>query len=143
MYKKTLPHTRVEKFTNVLMTRGKKSVARRIVHDAMERVRETTKRPPEETFNKALDNVSPLVEVRAKRIGGTNYQVPIEVSPKRRESLAMRWIIQAARGKSGMHMAEALARELIDAAKAAGSAMKKKEDVHRMAQANKAFAHFA
>lgn len=143
MYKQRIPLTRFERFTNVVMTRGKKSRARQLMTEAMERIRETTKRPAEEIFEKALDNVAPLVEVRARRIGGTNYQIPMEVTPKRRESLSMRWVVNAARDRKGMAMAEALARELIDASTGTGTAMKKKEDVHKMAQANKAFAHLA
>lgn len=133
----------VEKFINCLMKRGKKSIARRIFAAAMEVIKTRTKDPPMEVFSRALTNTTPLVEVRPRRIAGAIYQVPTEVSPKRQQSLSMRWILTAARNRKGMPMAEKLAMELLDASAEQGSAVKKKEDVFKMAQANKAFAHLA
>ena len=133
----------IEKFICCLMTRGKKSTARRVFWDAIEVVKTRTKDPPLEVFNKALLNVTPLVEVRPKRVGGAVYQVPVEVNPKRQQALSIRWIIHAARDRKGIPMAHRLGLELLDASAGQGSAVKKKEDVLRMAQANKAFAHLA
>jgi len=133
----------IEKFINSMMHGGKKSVARRIFWDSLEIVKTRTKDSPLEVFSKALLNVTPLVEVRPKRVGGSVYQVPIEVNPKRQQALAIRWLIDAARGRKGMPMANRLALELLDASSDQGAAFKKKQDVLRMAQANKAFAHLA
>jgi small subunit ribosomal protein S7 len=132
-----------EKFINCMMTRGKKSIARKIFDDAMKILKDQGKSNPVAIFQKALDNVRPNTEVRAKRVGGSVYQIPVEVNPKRQAALSMRWIIQACRAKKGGKMAQKLAAELTDASNETGSAFKKREDVHRMAQANKAFAHFA
>ncbi|MFA6259129.1 MAG: 30S ribosomal protein S7 [Candidatus Peribacteraceae bacterium] len=133
----------VEKFINCMMRGGKKSTARRIFWDAMDVITTRTKDQPLEVFSKALLNVTPLIEVRPKRVGGSVYQVPTEVGPKRQQSLSMRWMIQAARSRKGMPMAQRLALELLDASADQGAAFKKKQDVLRMAQANKAFAHLA
>ena len=133
----------IEKFICCLMQRGKKSVARKLFADAMEVIKTRTKEAPLEVFNKALLNVTPLVEVRPRRVGGAVYQVPVEVNPKRQQTLSIRWIITAARDRKGVPMAQKLALELLDAASDQGAAIKKKEDVIRMAQANKAFAHLA
>ncbi|MEQ1849686.1 MAG: 30S ribosomal protein S7 [Candidatus Peribacteraceae bacterium] len=133
----------VEKFINCIMKQGKKSIARRIFSDALEIIKTRTKEAPMEVFNKALLNATPLVEVRPKRVAGSVYQVPIEVNPKRQQSLSIRWILGAARDRKGAKMAEKLALELLDASAEQGSAIKKKEDVYKMAQANKAYAHLA
>ena len=133
----------IEKFINSMMQHGKKSTSRRIFWDAMEVIKTRTKDEPLEVFNKALLNATPLIEVRPKRVGGAVYQVPIEVGPKRQQALSIRWMVQAARSRKGMPMAQRLAMELLDASAAQGAAVKKKEDVLRMAQANKAFAHLA
>jgi small subunit ribosomal protein S7 len=133
----------IEKFVNCMMYSGKKSTARKIFQDAMEVIKTRTKDQPMEVFSKALLNVTPLVEVRPKRVGGSVYQVPTEVTPKRQQSLSMRWILEAARSRKGMPMAQRLAMELLDASADQGAAFKKKQDVIRMAQANKAFAHLA
>lgn len=133
----------VAKFMNYIMQNGKKTVATRIVYDALEHASETLKVEPIEIFNQALKNVAPIVEVKSKRIGGANYQVPTEVSVERKNTLAMRWIIAAAKSSKGKPMAEKLSIELMNAFKNEGTAIKKKEDTHRMAEANKAFAHFA
>jgi small subunit ribosomal protein S7 len=132
----------VAKFINQVMRKGKKTIARKIVYGAFEILKEKTKKDPLEIFEKALQNVGPLLEVKAKRIGGATYQIPREVKGERRLTLAMRWIIQAAKAKKGKPMREKLAQELIDASKNIGAAVKKKEDTHRMAEANRAFAHF-
>jgi small subunit ribosomal protein S7 len=132
-----------EKFINCMMLCGKKSVARRIFQAAMQLLRDKGQKNPEDVFEKALRNVMPNMEVRAKRVGGSVYQVPVEVKPKRQQSLSMRWMIQACRSRKGKSMAEKLAQELLDAFNETGTAFKKREDVHRMAAANKAFAHFA
>ena len=135
---------RLARFINNVMKGGKKSVAERVVYDALEIVKSKTKtESPLEIFNKAMDNASPLVEVKSRRVGGANYQVPYEVRGKRKEALAMRWIIGAARSKKGKPMAEKLAQEFLDASNNQGEAMRKRENMHRMAEANKAFAHFA
>jgi len=137
-------NTLVAKFINQLMKRGKKSVAQRVLYRAFDILIEKSKtEDPLEIFDQAIKNVSPLVEVKSRRIGGAHYQVPREVRGERRTTLAIRWLIQAARAKKGKPMAEKLAAELLDASKNTGVAVKKKEDTHRMAEANKAFAHFA
>jgi len=132
-----------EKFINCLMLQGKKSIARRIFSDSLAIIKTRTKETPLEVFNKALLNVTPLVEVRPKRVGGSVYQVPVEVTPKRQQALSIRWILTAARARKGIPMAHKLALELLDASADQGSAIKKKQDVLKMAQANKAFAHLA
>ncbi len=131
-----------EKLINMVMSRGKKSKAVDIVNGAFEQIR-ASKKNPDEIFNQAFENVAPTVEVKAKRIGGSNYQIPVEVKPNRRQTLALRWIIGAARDRKGHTMAGKLAAELLEASQNQGGAIKKKEDTHRMAEANKAFAHFA
>ncbi len=133
----------VAKFINQVMRRGKKQIARKIVYRAFDIIKEKTKKEPLEIFDLALKNASPLLEVKPRRVGGATYQVPREVRGDRRLTLAMRWIIQAAKLKKGKSMKEKLADELIEAAENKGAAIKKKEDTHRMAEANRAFAHFA
>lgn len=134
----------VEKFINYIMQEGKKNTARKIFYDAMDIVKEKEKTEnPLEVFDNAMKNAGPLVEVRSRRIGGANYQVPREVRTERRNALAMRWLIEATRGRKGMKSASALAEELILASKNDGNAVKKKNDTHKMAESNKAFAHFA
>jgi len=133
----------IEKFVCCLMKDGKKATARKIFWDAMDIVKTRTKEAPLEVFQKALLNVTPLVEVRPRRVGGAVYQVPVEVTPQRQQTLSIRWVINAARDRKGVPMAQKLALELLDASASQGSAMKKKDDVTRMAQANKAFAHLA
>ena len=130
------------KFMNNLMIDGKKSVAEGIVYSALERVQTRLKRQPIEAFHEALDNVKPSVEVRSRRVGGATYQVPVEVRPERREALAIRWLITAARGRNDKTMVERLSSELMDAASNRGNAVKKREDTHRMAEANRAFSHY-
>lgn len=132
----------VSKFTNYMMVDGKKSVARGIIYDSFEIIEQRTKKPALEVFQKAIQNVSPMVEVRSRRVGGATYQVPMEVRPQRRTSLAMRWIRNYSRERKDKSMALKLAAELIAASQGDGSSVKKKEDTHRMAEANKAFAHF-
>ncbi|MGB9773658.1 MAG: 30S ribosomal protein S7 [Bacteroidota bacterium] len=132
----------VERFINNVMKRGKKHLARRIVYTSFDLIEKKVKQNGFETFQKAVNNVQPLLEVRARRVGGATYQVPTEVRPDRRIALAIRWIIQNAAARSGRSMAEKLAEELIAASKNEGGAIKKRDDVHRMAEANKAFAHF-
>lgn len=131
----------VEKFINRMMLDGKKSVSTRILYDAFKIVAEKSGNPEIDVFTKALENVKPAVEVKSKRVGGATYQVPTEIRESRREALAMRWIIAAARGRSGKSMSEKLAAELLDAYGSTGTAFRKKEDMHRNAEANKAFAH--
>jgi small subunit ribosomal protein S7 len=133
----------VSKFINSIMERGKKTIAEKIMYDAFDIIHEKTKKGGLNTFEQSIKNVAPLVELKSRRVGGANYQVPIPVSGERRTTLAIRWIKDAAFSKKGKKMAEKLADELIDAANKTGAAMKKREDVHRMAEANKAFAHFA
>lgn len=133
----------VAKFVNIIMSDGKKSTAQKVVYDAFEIIREKTQKDPIGIFSQAIRNVSPLLEVKSKRVGGANYQVPIEVRGDRRIALAMRWIKDVARSKKGKPMSIRLAEELIDASNKQGAAIKKKEDTHRMAEANRAFAHFA
>ena len=130
------------KFMNNLMVEGKKSIAERIVYSAMERVETRLKRSPIDAFREALDNVKPSVEVRSRRVGGATYQVPVEVRPERREALAIRWLIIAARKRNENTMEERLAGELLDAVNSRGTAVKKREDTHKMADANKAFSHY-
>ncbi len=132
----------VAKFVNVLMTRGKKSVAERIVYGALDQINKKTGKDPVEVFTLALNNVRPMVEVKSRRVGGANYQVPVEVPQNRRTALAIRWILNGARTRPDKGMPERLANELLDAANMRGGAIKKKDDVHRMAEANKAFAHY-
>ena len=136
--------TKVAKFTNYIMERGKKTVARKVVYDAMELIKEKTKtQNPMEIFDTALKNTVPNLEVKSRRVGGANYQVPIEVTPQRKIALSMKWIIDAARNKKGAPMHKKLADEIIAASKNEGEAVKKRENTHKMAEANKAFAHFA
>ncbi|MFC1685176.1 30S ribosomal protein S7 [Pseudomonadota bacterium] len=130
------------RFINMVMESGKKSVAERILYGALDTVAERGKGEPLEVLDKAMENVRPVVEVKSRRVGGATYQVPIEVRPNRRNSLAMRWLIDAARKRSEKSMAQRLAGELMDAAESRGTAVKKREDTHRMAEANKAFAHY-
>ena len=132
----------VSRFINKLNFQGKTSTAERILDDALEIIAEKTKENAMDVFNKCIENVRPLVEVKARRVGGANYQVPTEVKPLRSTSLAMRWLIDAAQSRKGRPMAEKLAEEIILGSKKEGSAFKKREDVHRMAEANRAFAHF-
>jgi small subunit ribosomal protein S7 len=132
----------VTKFINSMMNGGKKSTAERIFYAALDTVSARAKEEPLALFKRALDNVKPAVEVRSRRVGGATYQVPIEVRPPRRTSLAMRWLIQNARARSEKSMAQRLAGELLDAVNGRGGAIKKKDDTHRMAEANKAFAHY-
>lgn len=132
----------VSKFVGRMMQCGQKATSIRIIYDAMDKIKTKTEKDPLEVFLKALDNVKPMVEVKSRRVGGATYQVPIEIREARREALGMRWIITAARGRSGHEMAERLAAELVDAFNSTGSAYKKKEDTHKMADANKAFAHY-
>lgn len=132
------------KFINCLMLDGKKSVAQRVFYDAMDIVAKKVKDvPPIEVFEEALEKIKPNIEVRSKRVGGANYQVPMQVNPKRRQSLAIRWVLGAIRGKSGRPIAMRLADEILAANRGEGDSLKKREEVHRMADANKAFAHFA
>ncbi len=133
----------IEKFINCLMQQGKKTMARRIFADALEVIKTRTKEAPMDVFNKALLNVTPLVEVRPKRVAGSVYQVPVEVTPKRQVALSVRWILDAARSRKGVPIAHKLALELLEASTDQGNAVKKKQDVLKMAQANKAFAHLA
>jgi small subunit ribosomal protein S7 len=130
------------KFMNHVMVSGKKSVAERIVYGALDIVEERLKKSPVEVFEEALDNVAPLVEVKSRRVGGATYQVPVEVRPSRRTALAMRWLVDYARSRGEKSMPQRLAGELIDAVQGKDGAVKKREDVHRMAEANKAFSHF-
>jgi small subunit ribosomal protein S7 len=130
------------KFMNNLMVDGKKSVAETIVYNALDRVENRLKRAPIEVFTEALDNIKPALEVRSRRVGGATYQVPVDVRPERREALAIRWLITAARNRNENTMEERLAGELIDAVQSRGSAVKKREDTHKMAEANKAFSHY-
>ena len=135
--------TMVAKFINQVMRRGKKTIARKIVYKTFDIIKEKTKKDPLEIFNLAIQNASPLLEVKPRRVGGATYQVPREVKGERRITLAMRWIINAAKSKKGRPMREKLAEELISASNNEGAAVRKKEDTHRMAEANRAFAHFA
>jgi small subunit ribosomal protein S7 len=132
----------LSKFINQIMERGKKSTAQRIVYDALDLISTETKNDPLLVFDTAIRNVAPVLEVKARRVGGANYQIAIEVRSDRRETLAMRWIREATRNRKGAGMARKLADELVAASKKEGTAMKKREDVHRMAEANRAFSHF-
>ncbi|MCH7492862.1 30S ribosomal protein S7 [Patescibacteria group bacterium] len=133
----------VAKFINLLMERGKKVTAQKILYGALDIIKDKTKQEPITVFEQAIKNVSPILEVKSRRIGGANYQIPIEVKGDRKLTLALRWIIGASKKRKGKPMREKLAQELMDAASKQGEAMKKREDVHRMAEANRAFAHFA
>ncbi len=133
----------VQKFINKVMERGKKSLAERIVYQALDLAAERLKKPQMEIFEQALRNASPSIEVKPKRVGGATYQVPVEVKSDRRYSLAMRWLLMSARARTGKPMVERLAAELIDAYNNTGATIKRKEDVHRMAEANRAFAHYS
>ncbi|EKD49586.1 MAG: hypothetical protein ACD_63C00101G0003 [uncultured bacterium] len=146
MVKKYIPEGSTllqEKFINYVMDRGKKSVARKIFADTLKEIEKSGSKNPEQVFERAIENIKPSMEVRPKRIGGAVYQIPIEVKPKRQTMLAFRWILGAARERKGAPMAKKLAQELLDAANQQGAALKKKEDTHKMAASNKAFAHYA
>ncbi len=132
----------ISKFMNVVMNQGKKSVAERIVYGALERMEEKAKGDPVPMFHQALENVMPAVEVRSRRVGGATYQVPVEVRPERRQALAIRWLIKAARARNENTMVERLSGELLDASNNRGNAVKKREDTHKMAEANRAFSHY-
>ena len=134
--------TDIAKFINRLMRRGKKSVAEKIFYSTMEKIKEKSKSEPIEVFKKAITNVTPLIEVKARRIGGSTYQVPVEVKPDRGQALGSGWIIDSAKKRSGKSMVEKLTAEILDASNNSGSAVKKREDTHKMAEANKAFAHY-
>ena len=134
---------KVSKFINHIMRKGKKELARRILYGAFNIIEKESKKDPLEVFNLALENVGPVVEVRARRVGGATYQVPIKVRPERKGSLAMRWLVEAAKLKKGKPMTERLAEELMQASENKGGAVKKRRDIHRIAEANRAFAHFA
>lgn len=135
--------TDIAKFINYIMTRGKKSVAEKLVYDAFDIIKEKTKQDPRHVFHKALKRIAPLVEVRGKRVGGANYQVPFQVRGDRRFTLGCRWLIGASKARKGKPMREKLAAEILDAVEGEGAAVRKRDDVHRMAESNKAFAHFA
>ncbi|MDA0955917.1 MAG: 30S ribosomal protein S7 [Proteobacteria bacterium] len=130
------------KFMNHLMRDGKKSVAERVVYGALDRVQERGGREPVDVFEKALEAIAPMVEVKSRRVGGATYQVPVEVRPARRQALAMRWLVEAARKRGEKSMIQRLAGEMLEASEGRGSAVKKREDTHRMAEANKAFSHY-
>jgi small subunit ribosomal protein S7 len=130
------------KFVNCMMLEGKKSLAERIVYDAFEKVRRSSRKEPLDVFDQAMRNVTPILEVKPKRVGGATYQVPVEIRHDRRQALARRWIIRYARARSGRSMADKLAAELMDAANGVGASVKRKEDTHKMAESNKAFSHF-
>ena len=132
----------VAKFMNALMLDGKKSAAEKIVYGAFETIKERSSQDPLKLFHEALENVKPTVEVRSRRVGGATYQVPREVRVERQQALAMRWIVEAARGRGGRPMAQRLAQELMEASNGSGDAVRRREDVHRMAEANRAFAHY-
>jgi small subunit ribosomal protein S7 len=132
----------VSRFINKLMRSGKKSTAQRIFYDALDIVETRAKRPGLEVFEQAVRNATPILEVKPRRVGGATYQVPVEVRPERKSSLAIRWLIQSARNRPGKSMSEKLANELLDAANNTGATVKKREDTHRMAEANRAFAHY-
>jgi small subunit ribosomal protein S7 len=133
---------KVAKLINNVMEDGKKGVAQKIVYEAFDMMKEKSGQNPLETFHKALENVMPMLEVKARRVGGANYQVPIEVRPERRQALGLRWLVSYAQNRSERTMKERLAGELLDASNNAGNAYKKKEDMHKMADANRAFAHY-
>jgi len=130
------------KFINCVMLEGKKSTAQRIVYDAFEKVRRSSRREPLDVFDQAMRNVTPVIEVKPKRVGGATYQVPVEIRHDRRLALARRWVIRYARARGGKSMADRLAAELMDAANGVGASVKRKEDTHKMAESNKAFSHF-
>jgi small subunit ribosomal protein S7 len=132
----------VARFINCVLKQGKKSLAERVVYSALNSIEDKTSDDPIKVFKKAVDNAAPILEVRSRRVGGATYQVPVEVSPSRRVALSIRWLISHARGRTGKSLAEKLSNELLDAFNNTGGAVKKKEDVHRMAEANKAFAHY-
>lgn len=132
----------VSKLVNSIMYDGKKGVAQKIVYDAFDIVKEKTGKDPLEVYEQAMENIMPLLEVKARRVGGSNYQVPMDVRPERRQTLGLRWLVSFARARSERTMSDRLAAEIIDAKNSAGGAFKKKEETHRMADANKAFAHF-
>lgn len=132
----------VQRLINKVMTRGKKTLAERIVYSALRHVQQRTGQDPVQVFEKALQNVMPVLEVKPRRVGGANYQVPVEVRPERRVSLGIRWLVEYARQRPERGMVEKLAREILDASQGQGGAVKRKEEVHRMAEANKAFAHY-
>jgi small subunit ribosomal protein S7 len=132
----------VTKFVNILMRDGKRSTAERIMHDALDRAARQSKKEPLEIFESAMRNATPLLEVKPRRVGGATYQVPIEIRPERRLALARRWLVRFARQRSGKSMSDKLAFELLDASNNTGSAVKRKEETHRMAESNKAFSHF-
>ena len=132
----------VTKLINSLMIDGKKGKAQTILYDAFEMVKEKTNEDPMKVFEKAMENIKPALEVKSRRVGGANYQVPIEVKADRSQALALRWLVQYARSRSGHSMSENLANEIVDAANGVGASVKKREDTHRMAEANKAFAHY-
>jgi small subunit ribosomal protein S7 len=132
----------VSRFVNNLMVRGKKAVAERVFYQAMDLIEQRTGQPGVNVFKQALNNVKPMLEVKSRRVGGATYQVPVEVRPERRTALAMRWVLQYTRGRAEKTMAERLAAELVMASKGEGNAIKKKEDTHKMAEANRAFAHY-
>jgi small subunit ribosomal protein S7 len=134
--------TSITNFVNVMMSDGKKNVAERILYDALDLIGEKTENDPVEVFKEALEAVRPSVEVRSRRVGGSTYQVPMEVRPARQYALAMRWMVSAARNRNEYTMVERLTNELMDASNSRGNAVRKKEDMHRMAEANKAFAHY-
>ena len=132
----------ITKLTNQIMLDGKKGPAQKIVYKALDMVQERTNENPMDVFNKALENITPALEVKSRRVGGANYQVPVEVRSDRAQALALRWLVNATRARTGKSMAEKLANEIIDASNETGAAFKKKEDTHKMAEANKAFAHY-
>ena len=132
----------VTKLINTIMNDGKKGVAQKILYKAFDIIKEKTGQEPNEVFEKAMENIQPALEVKSRRVGGANYQVPVEVRPDRARALALRWLVQYAKSRGGHSMAENLANEIIDASNGVGAAVKKREDTHRMAEANKAFAHY-
>ena len=135
-------HEGVAKFVNVVMQRGKRSTAERVVYGSLDRIKKVAKKDPIEVFDAALKNATPVLEVKPRRIGGATYQVPVEIRPERRLALARRWIVRFARQRGGRSMSEKLAFELLDASQNTGGAVKRKEETHRMAESNKAFSHF-
>ncbi|MFQ5381676.1 MAG: 30S ribosomal protein S7 [Dehalococcoidia bacterium] len=135
-------NVQLQMFINKLMTRGKKSTAERVVYGALDTVQSQTGRDPVDVFSQAIRNVTPVLEVKPRRVGGATYQVPVEIRPDRRLALAMRWLLTASRARGGRSMSEKLAAELLDAANGTGSAIKRREDTHRMAEANRAFVHY-
>ena len=132
----------VTKLVNTIMLDGKKGTAQTIVYEAFDQVKTKTSKDPLEVFTQAMENIKPALEVKSRRVGGSNYQVPIEVSPARSQALALRWLVKYSRERGGKGMADNLANEIIDASNGTGAAVKKREDTHRMAEANKAFAHY-